>query len=298
MRRIMILLLCIVLMAGIIVMPASAESMATRVESIINVTATGDCIVSTTVRLYLDSPVENLAFPVPLNATDITLNGGSARTTKTTTGIDVDVSRLAGGMAGEIQMMLNYNIPGAVKVVLDEDGRLDKDYKNYLKLELPLLSSFDLPVQELSFVVTLPENIRYKPTFSSIYQQTGIEASLKYEIDQAMLTGHSIIPLNDHEAVTMNMMVDRAMFPSVSTYVREGNPEVVPMLVCAGLALVYWILFLRTWPLIRRRSVTPPEGVTAGEMGCHLTLAGGDLTMMVFTWAQLGYLLISLDVML
>ena len=25
-----------------------------------------------------------------------------------------------------------------------------------------------------------------------------------------------------------------------------------------------------------------PEGVTAGELGCHLTLAGGDLTMMVF----------------
>jgi len=295
MRRIAMLLISLVLLAGLFVMPASAESVATKVESYVTVTSDGDCMVSTSVRLSLDSPVENLSFPVPLNATDVTLNGGSARTTKTTTGIDVDVSRLAGGMAGEIQMMLNYNIPGAVKVVLDEDGRLDKDYKNYLKLELPLLSSFDLPVQELSFVVTLPENIRYKPTFSSIYQQTGIEASLKYEIDQAMLTGHSIIPLNDHEAVTMNMMVDRAMFPSVSTYVREGNPEVVPMLVCAGLALVYWILFLRTWPLIRRRSVTPPEGVTAGEMGCHLTLAGGDLTMMVFHWAQMGYILIHRD---
>ena len=295
MRRFAVFLMSLALMAGILVMPASAESTASKVESYITVTNTGDCMVSTTVRLHLDSPMEALAFPVPLNAADITLNGGSARTTKTATGIDVDISRLAGGMTGEITFALNYNIPNAVAVILDEDGKLDKDYKNYLQLELPLLSSFNLPVQNLSFVVTMPENIRYKPVFTSIYQQTGIEASLAYEIDKAMLTGKSTLALNDHEAITMTMAVDRSSFPSVSTYVREGNPELTPMLVFAGLALVYWILFLRTWPLIRTRSVTPPEGVTAGEMGCHLTLAGGDLTMMVFHWAQMGYILIHRD---
>ena len=292
MRRFLIFVCSLVLMAGILVMPASAENTATKVESIVNVTAAGDCIVSTTVRLNLDSPVENLSFPVPLNATDVTLNGGSARTTKTSTGLDVDISRLTSGMAGEIPVMLNYNIPGAVKVILDEEGKLDQDFKNYLQLELPLLSSFELPVQSLSFIVDMPDNIRYKPVFTSIYQQTGIEASLSYEIDKDMITGHSINPLNDHEAITMTMAVDRSAFPTVSTYVREGNPELKPMLIFAGLALVYWILFLRTWPLIRSRSVAPPEGVTAGEMGCHLTLAGGDLTMMIFHWAQMGYVLI------
>ena len=295
MRRLIVLLCCLAVMAGIIVMPASAENLATKVESYVTVTKDGDCMVSTTVRLNLDSPVETLAFPVPANATDITLNGGSARTTKTATGIDVDISRLAGGIVGEIPIALNYNIPGAVGVILDEEGKLDKVYKNYLQLELPLLSSFAMPVQSMSFVVTMPDNIRYKPVFSSIYQQTGIEASLHYEIDKAMLTGSSTNPLNDHEAITMTMAVDRTAFPSVSTYVREGNPELTPMLICAGLALLYWFLFLRTWPLIRTRSVSPPEGLTAGEIGCHLTLAGGDLTMMVFNWAQLGYILINRD---
>ena len=295
MRRFLTLLVCLVLMTGILAMPVSAESMATKVESYVTVTNSGDCMVSTTVRLNLDSPVETLVFPVPLNASDITLNGGSARTTKTNTGIDVDISRLAGGMAGEVTFALNYNIPGAVKVILDEEGKVDKNYKNYLQLELPLLSSFSMPIQNLSFVVTMPENIRYKPVFNSIYQQTGIEASLAYEIDKAMLTGKSTTALNDHEAITMTMAVDRTSFPSVSTYVREGNPELTPMLIFAGIALLYWILFLRTWPLIRTRSVTPPEGVTAGEVGCHLTLAGGDLTMMVFHWAQMGYILIHRD---
>ena len=295
MKRFLILILCCILLMGNLAISASADSMATNVESIINVTGTGDCIVSTNVRLQLDSPADNLTFPVPVNATDITLNGGSARTTKTATAIEVDISRVTNGMTGEFPLMLNYNIPGAIKVILDEEGKLDRNFEDYLQLELPLLSSFVMPVQSMTFVVTMPENIPYHPTFSSIYQQAGIEASLKYEIDQKMLTGRSINPLNDHEAITMNMVVPREMFPTVSTYVREGNPEVTPMLVFAALAMVYWILFLRTWPLIRRRSVTPPEGVTAGEIGCHLTLAGGDLTMMIFNWAQLGYILIHRD---
>ena len=288
MRRLILLCLCCIFMAGSLVLPASADSMASRVESYYTVTNDGDCMVSTSVRLVLDSPVENLSFPVPVNATDVTLNGGSARTTKTDTAIEVDVSRIAGGMAGETSLTLNYNIPGAVKVMKSEEG-------TYLQLDIPLLSSFSLPVQDLSFVVTLPENIPYHPFFTSTYQQAGIDASLTYDIDKSMLTGRSIQSLNDHEAITMSLVVTKEMFPTVSTYIREGNPEVTPMLIFAGLALVYWILFLRTWPLIRRRSVTAPEGVTAGEMGCHLTLAGGDLTMMVFNWAQMGYILIHRD---
>ena len=292
MRRFWMLALSITLMACVIVLPASAENMAAQVESYATVTADGDCMVNTTVRLHLDSPVENLAFPVPLTASDVTLNGGSARTTKTATAIEVDISRLTSGMAGDITLALNYNLPGAVQAIVTEENGVSKVNKDYLQLVLPLLSSFELPVQDLRFILTMPQDIPYYPTFHSIYQQTGIEAALDYNIDKTMMTGQSNQPLNDHEAITMNLWVDQEMFPTVSTYIRNGDPELVPMLVFAGLALVYWILFLRTWPLIRRRSVTPPEGITAGEMGCHLTLAGGDLTMMIFHWAQMGYILI------
>ena len=292
MRRFWMLVLSIMLMACVIVLPASAENMAALVESYATVTVDGDCMVSTTVRLHLDSPVERLSFPVPLTASDVTLNGGSARTNKTATAIEVDVSRLVSGMAGDITFAMNYNLPGAVQAIVTEENGVSKVNKDYLQLVLPLLSSFELPVNDLRFVLTMPQDIPYYPTFNSIYQQTGIEAALDYQIDKTMMTGQSNQPLNDHEAITMNLWVNRDMFPTVSTYIRNGNPELVPMLVFAGLALVYWILFLRTWPLIRRRSVTPPEGITAGEIGCHLTLAGGDLTMMTFHWAQMGYILI------
>ena len=292
MRRFWMLVFSIMLMACVIVLPASAENMAALVESYATVTVDGDCMVSTTVRLHLDSPVERLSFPVPLTASDVTLNGGSAHTNKTATAIEVDVSRLVSGMAGDITFAMNYNLPGAVQAIVTEENGVSKVNKDYLQLVLPLLSSFELPVNDLRFVLTMPQDIPYYPTFNSIYQQTGIEAALDYQIDKTMMTGQSNQPLNDHEAITMNLWVNRDMFPTVSTYIRNGNPELVPMLVFAGLALVYWILFLRTWPLIRRRSVTPPEGITAGEIGCHLTLAGGDLTMMTFHWAQMGYILI------
>ena len=297
MRRIAMMLLCIVLMAGVIVMPARADSAASMVESYINVTPDGDCMISTTVRLRMETPVDNISFPLPLTATDITVNSGTPRITKTATAIEVDVSRTVGGVTGEIPLTFSYNIPGAVKPISDP-ALLEENpeiREKYLHLEIPLLNSFSLPVEQLSFVLQMPADIPYHPVFNSIYQQTGIDASLTYEISKTMLTGHSVKPLNDHEAITMTLTVPTKMFPNVSTYVREGNPEVTPMLIFAGLALVYWILFLRTWPLIRRRSVTPPEGVTAGEMGCHLTLAGGDLTMMVFNWAQMGYILIHRD---
>ncbi len=290
MRRILTMILCLVLMAGLFVLPvcAAAPGSATLVESYITVNGNGDCMVSTTVRLRMDVPLDSLTFPLPLNATDVTLNGGSARAEKSATGLQVNVSRVVGGMVGEIPIALNYNLPKSVGLLITED----KAYKDYLQLTVPLLSGFSLPVQELRFVITLPENITHNPAFTSTYQQSSIEASLTYDVDKNMLTGHSIKPLNDRESVTMTMSVPKAMFPTVKINIREGNPELTPMLICAGLALVYWLLTLRTWPLIRRRSVTPPEGVTAGEMGCHLTLAGGDLTMMVFHWAQMGYLLI------
>ncbi len=296
MRRFLMFLLSLALLAGFFVMPASAAAAgsATLVESYVTVTGTGDCLVNTTVRLRMDAPVESLTFPLPLNATDVTLNGGSARTEKSDTGLEVDISRVVGGMAGDLTLALNYNIPKAVGLYQVPDAKEDDKtrYDNFLQLNLPLLNGFSLPVQELRFVVTMPDNIKYAPYFRSTYQQSGIEASLTYDIDKAMLTGHSVHSLNDRESIMMTLPVPKAMFPGVKIVIREGNPELTPMLIFAGLAMLYWLLTLRTLPLIRRRSVTPPEGVTAGEMGCHLTLAGGDLTMMVFHWAQLGYILI------
>ncbi len=213
------------------------------------------------------------------------MNGAGVRTTKTDSTIEVDLTRVVGGMVGEMTFRLDYTVPDVVKVT----------EKRTLELQLPLLSGFSMPVDGLDFVVVLPANIDVKPRFSSTYRQNSIDSDLEFVVNSNMITGASKTQLNDHEAVMMTLAVPTEMFPGVSIYVREGNPELVPMLILAGVALLYWLIFLRTAPLIRKRSVAPPQGITAGELGCRLTLAGGDLTMMVMTWAQLGYLILQLD---
>lgn len=291
-RRLAMLILCC-LMLGVIAMPASAESAATKIDSYVTVYSEGDCAVTLTVTLHLEAAYDNLTFPLPLDATNITMNGNSVRTTKTSSAIEVDVAKATNGLIGDFTISLNYTIPEAVKVIPYETD--DGKQTAYLQLELPLLCGFSLPVEYMSFVITMPSEIKWEPTFSSIYRQSSIGSDLDVKVNGSMITGFSKASLHDHDSVTMTMVVPNEMFPSISTYIRSGNPEVVPMLVCAGLALLYWLLFCRTLPLLRSRNVSPPDGITAGEVGCHLTLAGGDLTMMVMSWAQLGYILIHVD---
>ena len=283
-----VLALCLLLVCFLPVR-ASAESAATRVDSYINVDAEGNCVVSMSVMLHLESPDDALTFPLPGNATNITMNGASARTNKVGDVIQVDVTRATGGMVGDFTVNFDFIIPKAVGVAVT-----DKNVA-YLELTVPLVSGFAYPVDYLGFIINLPADVRYHPDFTSIYRQTSIESDLTYKIDGRMISGNSIAQLHDHDAVSMVMVVPQEMFPTISTYRRVGNPELTPLLICAGVAMLYWLLFLRTWPIIRKRTVSPPEGVTAGEMGCHLTLAGGDLTMMCINWAQMGYILIHLD---
>lgn len=289
MKRTLVLLAGALLSLCLFVMPASAESAASRVESQYTVSAGGDCFVTTTVTLRMESVNNGLTFPLPANATGITVNSQSASTIRTATATQVDISRLTGGMTGEFSILFNYTLSDAVKPVKINEGT--KTEKWVLQLEIPMLSGFELPVENLSFVVNMPSSeMTESPVFTSIYRQSSVASDLTVKIDGNQIIGSSKVTMNDHDGVTMTMYVPNDMFPTISTYVREGNPELIPMLVCAGAALLYWLLFLRTAPLIRRRSTAAPAGLTAGEMGCRLTLSGGDLTAMVFSWAQLGYL--------
>lgn len=287
-------------MTGVLVLPASAESAASVVDLYVTVNAEGDALVTMQVMLRLESSYEKLYFPLPPNAKNITLNGSGVTTTQSSSATLVNISRITEGYMGDATMRFEYTIPEAVSVNTEsvlEMLKKGQDLKDRLLLTLPLLSGFELPVENLKFTITMPAGkMTHPPAFTSVYRQDSIESDLTIlPITGSQIIGSSKTVMNDREGITMTMIVPEDMFPTVSTYVRNGNPELTPILVFAGLALLYWILTLRTLPIKRLDTSTAPEGVTAGELGCRLTLAGGDLTMMVFTWAQLGYLIISVD---
>lgn len=294
MRRLLALLTVCVLLTGVLRIPASAETSASKVDLYCTVTADGDCQVSMTVTLRLEEAHDQMTFPLPANARNISMNHSSANAVKTDSAVEVDISKITRGYVGEASLFFEYTIPEAVTVSADQSAKLIAD--RTLQLNIPLLSGFEYPVESLTFLINMPsDKMTNAPSFQSIYRQASIESDLNVKVDKNQIIGSSKTTLHDHEGVTMTMTVPQSMFPTVSAYIREGNPEIIPMILCAVLALLYWILFLRSLPMFRVRTSTPPEGITAGELGCRLTLAGGDLTMMVFSWAQLGYLLIHMD---
>ena len=300
MKRLLTLIIVCILTAGLLVMPASAESAASNVDLYITVNAEGDALVTMQVMLRLESNYEQLYFPLPVNAKNITLNGSGVTSTKSSSATLVNISRITEGYLGEATMRFEYTIPEAVSVNTEsvlEMLKKGQDVKDRLLLTLPLLNGFELPVETMKFTVTMPAGkMTHAPKFTSIYRQDSIESDLTIlPITGSQIIGTAKTVMNDREGITMTMIVPEEMFPTVSTYVRNGNPELLPIGIFAGLALLYWLLTLRTLPIKRLETNTAIEGVTAGEMGCRLTLAGGDLTMMVFTWAQLGYLIISAD---
>lgn len=300
MKRLFTRILFCVLILGLLVFPASAESAATSVDLYCTVNAEGDALVTMQVMLRLESNYESLYFPLPANAKNITLNGSGVTSTKTASATLVNISRITQGYMGDATMRFEYTIPEAVSVNTEsvlEMLKKGQEVKDRLLLTLPLLNGFELPVENLKFTVTMPAGkMTHAPSFTSVYRQGSIESDLTIlPITGSQIIGSSKTVMNDREGVTMTMIVPEEMFPTVSTYVRNGNPELIPIAIAAVLALIYWLLTLRTLPIKRLETNTTIEGVTAGELGCRLTLAGGDLTMMVFTWAQLGYLIISAD---
>ena len=282
-RRLVALIICFLVMLGC-AMPVFADSGATYVENITTITSDGNCQVTLRVNIHIDERVDDLTFPLPLGAKDIMMNGSSARANKVDGALHVDISDLIGDYAGDVSLKFDFRLE---KVVRFEDDK-------YI-LELPLLSGFEYPVERMEFTITLPDDIKGRPYFSGGYRQSTVESIMTIAVKDDMITGSVNQALDDRETLTMTMEVTEKMFPGVSTYQRNGNPEIIPMIILAVLALVYWFIWLRTGPMLWVRKSTAPEGVSAGELGCRLTFTGADLTMMVFHWAQLGYIMIQQD---
>lgn len=254
-----------------------------------NITATvssdSSCLITMDLQLHLESGGDDLTFPLPSNAKSITLNGKPARTSRSGGVRNVKLSSVLGNVTGDFTIRLQYTLTGVVDY--DEAGKLI--------LTLPLLSGFRHPINGVSFTVNLPDEIAARPVFTSGYYNLTIESSLDYRVSGSSISGSVVKELIDRETLTMTLEVTEEMFPQNPVKQWSIGVEEILMIVLAVLAVVYWAVFLRSAPFIARRSDVPPEGYTAGEFTGLLTGFGNDLTMMVFSWAQLGYILIHVQ---
>lgn len=281
MRRLMLFVLCIALLTTAVF----GADQATSIQSAATVASDGSCQVTLIASIHLDSGEDDLTFPLPASAKNVKINNARARGYRTDDAYEVNLAGITGGMAGDFTITFSYTLPAVVHTE-EEVGHV---------LTMPLLCGFDYPVEKMEFTVTLPGTFTTKPTFSSGYHQESIESSMAYTISGATISGVLSERLQDHETLTMRLLVPEELFLQSVVSLYEDGPYRVVMAMLTALALLYWLLTLRAVPPRRVRCATPPEGISAGELGSRLVLQGADLTMMVLTWAQLGYLLITMD---
>ena len=180
-------------------------SSVTAMESHSTVSSDGSCQVSINATVHLDSAVDKLIFPIPGNATGITLNGSRVTAPKKDGVKNLNIKKLTGGMAGDFSLHIAYNLSEVVRY--NEEG--------ILQMQIPLLSGFAYGVEEIRFSVTLPGTTDVLPSFVSGYHQSSIEQSLAFQTDGATVSGHSLKPMKDHETLTLIMAV-------MSAFLWEG----------------------------------------------------------------------------
>ena len=246
------------------------------------VSADGSCSVDMTVTLCLTEAVKPV-FPIPSDASDVTLNGGRGSLNSSGQYKLLSLSSVTGGNVGSFTFQIRYSLP----VVVDPgpDG---------LMLTLPLLCGFEYPVDNLNFSVTLPGEVTTQPVFTSSYYQELIGAQMDISINGNTLTGRTGA-LKDHETLSMTLPVSDAMFPQAAVAARVMGWMDMIVLAFALLATIFYLLTMRPKLPHREDRTTPPDGISAGDLQMWLTGSGVDFSLLVVTWAQLGYLRIQLD---
>lgn len=310
MNRVFALLFCVILLLGMCVGVSAAETDNTRASSVsifVNVSNDGNCDVTTNVTLHVDTPQKDITYPVPANASNVTLNGKAVLTQKTGQARQVDIGRVLGGMSGDFSFSVGYSIHGTVEMLTEETvpnteptDATDPNAvalipESRLRLGVPILAGFQYPIDELQFSITLPGLVDQSPNFVSGYHQGNIEKDLTYSISGGNIAGRSWGTIKDHETLTVYLNASETMFPQKRVNLPELEAVTMLIGIFAGAALVYWIFVLRNFLPLREHPAVAPEGFGAGQMGTVLAMAGANLSLMAFSWAQLGYVTLRMD---
>lgn len=284
MRRFFAFIVTIILILALAT-GASAVTGASKLTGFATVSADGSCQVSLTVTIHLEDTVDKLYFPIPAEATGISLNGSRISAARSDSARQVNLSRLVRGVVGDVTANIHYSLYDVIHTT--EAGALE--------MQLPLLAGFQYPVEAMEFSVTLPGAVDTLPSFVSGYHQARIEEDLTYSVENATITGSSLKAMKDHETLTMHLAVSEEMFPQSITQTQDYDLGETAMGICAALALIFWLIAMWNSPMLPQESTEPPEGFHAGQLGCIAAGQGTDLTLMVLSWAQLGYVLIQVD---
>lgn len=280
MRRIAAAVAVIFLCLTMTVSAASVHSQATISES-------GAYSMTIQLTFTTTAPVNKLTYPLPGRAQTVTVNGVPVSAKLVNGFVQVDITNFC-QTAGEHTLTIHYSQSNEPDLEIIGKGKQRWVYS------MALLSGFAYPLDSFQFTVVFPKEITVQPEFTSSYYQDQIGDHLQFVTMGNRLTGQATLPLKDRETLLLTIPSE-GMFPTPAQEDRLFSIWQLLLMGIAGCGVLYSILFLRSGRIRSSRCTVPPAGLTAGQMGGVLTGQGADLTMMVLTWAQLGYILIHLD---
>lgn len=283
MRRIAcaFLLLCLL---GSMALGVRAATGVSSLSGFATVASDGGCQISMTMTLHLEEALTKLYFPIPAAASGVALNGSRVSAPKSGQVRNINLSRLVRNVLGDVTVSVQYSLYDVISVT-EADS---------LQLQLPLLSGFNYPIEKMECSVTLPAPVETLPGFISGYHQARIEEDLSYTVSGPVISISTIRALKDQETLTLTLPVSRDVFPRTLTHNNDYSWTQTAMLLCTAAALLFWTVGMWNRPGLARTQPEPPQGYSAGSLGCLLAGTGLDLTMAVLSWAQLGYVLIHL----
>lgn len=270
-----LLLVCMALLC----VPVSAASSVVSAYSNARVESDGSCQVELSFQLQLDQ-AQKLTFPLPKAAKNVRLNGNLKSPSVQADRLLLSLGTLNAGVH-------TVNIGFSVSDTITEKG-------NVLTAQIPLLTGFALPLERFSFSVTLPAAPSATPTLQSNWGSDAL-AGLSVQVSGNTLSGTTDSRLLDSTELSILCMGDRTLFPNYAGQPSALGLWEIAMIALIALGALYYLLAMLPGFPGKVRVFSPPEGLSAGDLGTCLTGCGTDLTMMVFSWAQLGYVSLHLD---
>lgn len=285
MRRIALLFLC-VLLACAPALAAETDSASASGGGVVTsytmnavLGADGTAQVNSIVTLRITESTPTLVIPLGANASNCVVNGVRLSVRKQN-GMPCVTLRSDAGLIGDLQVNLSYQLNKCVS----PEGIL----------ELPILAGgYVYPIENLSFEITLPGEGEVKPTFSSGYLGEDADNYLDLTIESTVIRGTFLKPMRDHDSMTMRMETPETMFTRQAGAGTTLRVVSIAVAVLAALMILYWAVTLSWRPVRVGYQSYPPLGETAGETGALLTGDHLRFSLMVVTWAQMGYLTIQ-----
>lgn len=280
MRRIFavfVILLCL----SLLTVPCAASSAVSSADTSVTVERDGTSRVSIHYQIWLEEEGK-IQLWLPAGAEEIRVDGHYRTPEADGQRLRITLSNMGSGMH---TVDVNFRLRSTLKA--SGGGKLT--------LHLPLLPGMAYPTESFQFFINLPGETDAKPSFSSGYYGQGIETQMTFTTVGNRITGMATGPLLDRETLDVELVVDKALFPEYEEKTNFLVSWQTVMLLVMAVSIAYYVIALL--PIIPRkiRATEAPDGLAAGELGSCLTGCGMDLTMMVFSWAQKGYLRICAE---